>query len=124
MSNDAYTDIKADLEAGTFTNYGSNNIPIYIEKKSVFKGFSKNAYINLKGASREPVQTVNGTVLYTKRSCIIEIIGTSTTAKNNIYDDIVNILTATSRGYTLTRGRDSPQNKKNDTLTILVSMLL
>lgn len=123
MSNDAYTDIKTDLKAGTWTNFGSTPV-IYIERKTVFKGLVKNAYINLKGATRDPVQTVDGTVLYTKRSCVIEIVGTSTTAKNNIYDDIENILTATSRGYILTRGRDSPQNKKNDTLTILVSMLL
>lgn len=119
---DACTDVKADLIAGTFTNYGSDNIPIYIEKAEPFKG--KNVYIILKDAFREPIQTVDGTVLYTKRGCTIIITANTTTNRDRIYLDITNILIATSRGYKITRGRDQPTNKKRLDLLIKVSMLL
>ena len=119
---DACSDIKSDLKAGTFTNYGSDNIPIYIEKAESFRG--KGIYIVLKDAFREPVQTVDGTILFTKRGCTVVITANTTTNRDSIYDDIVSILTATSRGYTFKRGKDQPQNKKRLDLSIMVSMLL
>ena len=119
---DACTDVKADLKAGTFTNYGSDDIPIYIENRDPFKG--KGIYITLKDAFREPVQTVDGTILFTKRGCTITIVANTTTNRDNIYDDIVSILTATSRGYTFKREKDQPQHKKRLDLSIIVSMML
>jgi len=119
---DACTDIKADLIAGTFTNYGSDSIPIYIDNKDAFKG--KGIYITLKDAFREPVQTVDGTILYSKRGCTITIVANTTTNIDNIYDDITTILSATNRGYVFKRIKDQPQNKKRLDLSIIASMLL
>lgn len=121
MADDACSTVKSDLEAGTWTNYGSTP-PIIITDQHPKK--PKNKYIELFNSTREPIQTVSGSLLYTKRSCQIRIVMNTTTNRDNVYDDIFNILTATCRGYTITRGKDIPDNKKRLTTTIIVSMSL
>ena len=123
MGDDASSDIKADLVAGTYTNYTGTTPPIiYIENKDEFNG--GKVYILLRSANRDPVQTVSGSVLYTGRSCSIIIVANSITNKDNLYLDIVNILTATARGYKIGKGRDQPRTKTQTSILVPVSMLL
>jgi len=121
MGDDACSAVKADLEAGSYTNY-IDEFPIYIENKDTFQG--GNVYIGLIDPTREPIQTVDGTVLYTKRGCTVVIVGDTDTARDNLYKDVVNILTATGRGYKLKRGKDKMINRERFGLPLEVSMLL
>ena len=121
MADDACSAVKSDLSAGVHTNY-TGNYKVYIENEDEFEG--GNVFIILRDATREPVQTVDGTVLYTKRSCTLNIQANSTTNRDNLYDDIVNILIATTRGYVLKKGKDTPANKEKFVLNVSVSMLL
>ena len=122
MPDDACSAIKADLEAGTFTNYTVGDEVFYIENEDKFEG--GNAYILLKDPTREPVQVVNGPVLYTKRGCTIVIFGDSPTIRDELYDDVIAILSATSRGYTFKRAKDKIWSESQFTLPLEVSMLL
>ena len=125
MPDDACSAVKEDLEAakdaGSFTNY-TDPFPIYIENKDYFQG--GNVYIGLIDPTREPVQTVDGSVLYYKRGCTVVIVGDTDTARDNLFKDVVNILTATGRGYKLKRGKDKMFNRERFALPLEVSMLL
>ena len=121
MADDACSAVKSDLQAGTPTNY-TTAFPIYIENKDVIQ--IGNVYILLKNATREPVQTVDGSVLYTKRGCTIEIIANSDTIRDAVYLDVIAILTKTNRGYKIKRGRDSPIHQRQNRIPMEVSMLL
>jgi len=121
VADDACSAVKSDLEAGTYTNY-TDIFPIYIIGKDVWQG--GNVYINLSDPTREPVQTVDGSVLYTKRSLKVTIVANSQTIRDNLYDDVVAILTATNRGYKLKRAKDDHFNPVLNGLPLEVSMLL
>lgn len=121
MPDDACNAVKSDLLAGTFTRF-TKAFPIYIENEDDFQG--GNEFIILRNPRRDPVQTVSGSVLYTKRSCTVEIKAPSTSIRDNIYDDIIDILIATNRGYKIERGKDRAISKGNFRLPMDVSMLL
>lgn len=121
MPDDACSAVKADLEAGTFTNY-TTKIPIYIIGNDIFEG--GKTYITLKNPTREPVQTVNGTILYTKRSCQITIVAPSQAIRDAIYDDLEAILPATSRGYVLKSAKDDHFNPELNGLPLQVNFIL
>ena len=121
MADDACSAVKYDLQAGTFTNYPTA-FPIYIENKDVIQ--IGNVYILLKSAFRDPVQTVDGTVLFTKRGCTIEIVANSDTIRDAVYLDVIAILTATNRGYKIKRGRDSPIHVRQNRIPVQVEMIL
>lgn len=121
MPDDACNVVKTDLLAGTPTRF-TTAFPIYIANEDEFEG--GNQFIILRNPRRDPVQTVSGSVLYTKRSCTIEIKAPSTSIRDNIYLDIIDILTATNRGYKIEKGKDRPISKGNFRLPVDVSMLL
>ncbi len=122
VADDACSAVKADLEAGSFTNYTIGDLVYYIENEDKFDG--GNAYIFLKDPTRDPIQGVNGGVIYTKRGCTVGAFGDSPTVRDNIYKDIVAILTATNRGYKLIRARDKMWSQNQFTIPLEVSMLL
>lgn len=119
--DDACSVVKADLEAGTFTRY-TTSFPIYIIGKDPFKG--GNVYVILDQATRTPVQLVNGPILFTKRACLIEIVAPIAATRDDIWDDIVDILVATSRGYRINSGADRPVHYKQNRVRMRVEMLL
>lgn len=121
MADDACSAVKADLEAGTYTNY-KVTFPIYIHGKDVYEGGP--TYILLDGAWKDPTQTVDGTVLYNKRGCNVIIRATSQEIRDQIYDDVEAILTATNRGYKLKRARDRHFNPELNRTIWGVEMLL
>ncbi len=121
MGDDACSAVKEDLKAGSYTHY-VNNFPIYIENKDTFQG--GNVYIGLIDPTREPVQTVDGSVLYYKRGCTVVIVGDSDLARDNLFKDVVAILTATNRGYKLKKCKDMMINRERFALPLEVSMLL
>ena len=121
MPEDACNAVKSDLKAGTYTRF-RNAFPIYIEKEDDYQG--GNEFIMLKNPYREPVQTVDGSVLFTKRGCVIEIKANSTKVKDDLYDDVIDILTATSRGYKIEKGRDLPISQIQTRISLNVSFLL
>jgi hypothetical protein len=121
VADDACSAVKSDLQAGSFTNY-TDSFPIYIENVDDFQG--GNVYIVLRAPWRETEQTVNGTVLYTKRGCTILIVANSATIRDQLFDDLENILPATGRGYKLKKGKDNHRNKNLFDLPLEVEMLL
>ena len=121
VADDACSAIKSDLKAGTYTHY-TKSFPIYIQGNEPYEG--GDVHITLKDPRREPVQTVSGSVLYTKRSCTVIIVATSQTNRDNLYLDVVDILTATNRGYKLKRAKDDHFNPVLNGLPLEVSMLL
>jgi len=124
MADDACSAVKADLEAGTYAFFttGAKNFPIYIENDDDFQG--GNVYIGLIDPTRDPVQTVDGSVLYYKRGCTVVIVADTKTARDNLYKDVEDILTATSRGYKLVRGKDQMFTRERFALPLEVSFLL
>jgi len=121
MPDDACSAVKEDLEAGVYTNY-TTKFPIYIENKDYFQG--GNVYIGLIDPTRDPVQTVDGSVLYYKRGCTVVIVGDTDVARDNLYKDVEAILTATGRGYKLKRGKDKMFNRERFALPLEVAFLL
>ena len=121
MADDACSAVKSDLQAGTFTRY-TTDIPIYILRQDTFQG--GNVYIVLKNPTREPVQVVNGTILYTKRSCIIDVVCPNPDIRDNLFLDITDILIATNRGYKIKPGTDMPINTDQTRTILKVAMLL
>jgi len=119
--DDACSAVKSDLQAGTYTNY-TNKFPIYIENRDKFEG--GKVYIILRNPTREPIQTVNGTVLYTKRSCTIMIVANSAGNRDKLYDDLESILISTNRGYKLKRGKDDHRHEGLFGLPLEVGMIL
>ena len=121
MGDDACNAVKSDLKAGTYTNY-TTDFPIYIKGGDKFQG--GNVFIHLKDGSRTPVQTVSGSILYTQRSCSLQIMANTTTNRDALYDDIIDILTSTSRGYAIKKGRDDPYSTEHYSLTLDLTFLL
>lgn len=121
VADDACSAVKSDLQAGVYTNY-TEAFPIYIQGKDPYQGGP--VHITLKNPKREPKQTVSGSVLYTKRSCTVIIVATSQTIRDNLYLDVVDILTATKRGYKLKRAKDDHFNPVLNGLPLDVEMLL
>ena len=119
--DDACSAVKADLESGTYTHY-TTNFPIYIKDHNRFQG--GNVYIILSDCLRTPIQTVNGTILFTPRSCSLQIVANTPSNRDDLYDDVISILTSTSRGYTIKRGKDLPYDEKHHSLTLQLSFLL
>lgn len=113
--------MKADIESGTPTRYTAG-YPIYRENMDEFQGGP--VYIFLSNPDRNPVQTVSGSILYEKRSCTIEIVATSADNREDIYDDICDILIATSRGYKLKRAKDNPVHAEQNRILLEVEILL
>lgn len=121
VDEDACAAVKSDLQAGTFT-ITTYTPPIYIIGKDEYQG--GNVRIHLKDATREFEQLVNGPILYTKRGCTILIIASSAAIRDDVFNDVVNILVATSRGYKLKRGKDNHHNRNLNGLPLEVSMIL
>lgn len=121
MPEDACNAVKSDLKAGTYTHF-KNAFPIYIVNEDDYQG--GNEFIMLKNPWRDPVQTVDGTVLFTKRGCDIEIKANSTKIKDDIYDDVIDILTSTGRGYKIMKGTDLPISQVQTRISLKVSFLL
>ena len=122
MPDDACSDVKADIEAGAFTFYTTDTVKVYIRGKDIYQG--GNSYIILDSSWRNPVQTVDGTVLYHKRGCQIIIRANSQEIRDAIYEDIEAILTATGRGYKLKRARDLHLNQNLNRTPFRVEMIL
>lgn len=121
MTDDACNAVKSDLKAGTYTRY-KDAFPIYIENEDDYQG--GNVFILLKNPIRIPVQTVDGSVLYTNRSCTLEIRATSTKIRDDLYLDVIDILTSTGRGYKLKRARDLSIHTGQFRIPLDVSMML
>ena len=121
MGDDACNLVKTALLAGAYTKYTSA-YPIYIENKDKFQG--GNVYVLLKGAFRNPVQTVDGMVLYTEKGCTVEVIANSEKFKDDLYSDIEDILTAVELAYIITNLSDNPDNESQDGLSFDVSMII
>lgn len=117
---DACSDVKADLKAGTYTRF-KTAFPIYIEDKDTFKG--GNVYIILRDAYRNPIQTVDGMVVYTEKGCSIEIVASSTTIKDDLYLDVEDILTGVNLAYIITNVTDLPIHKRQNRISFDVSMI-
>ena len=120
MADDACSVVKADLEAGTFTRY-TTRFSIYNVAKDPFQG--GNVYISLNNARRVPEQLVNGPILYHKRSCTINIIANSQTIRDQVYDDVIDILNATNRGYVFERVKDDHFHPALNRTPLEVSMI-
>lgn len=121
MGDDACNLIKTALLAGAYTKY-KNAYPIYIENKDKFQG--GNVFVLLRDAFRNPIQTVDGMVLYTEKSCTVEIIASSEKLKDDLYSDIENILTKVELAYIITNLSDNPDNESQDGLMFDVSMIV
>lgn len=117
---DACTDVKSDIESGTPTRY-TDAFPIYIRNSDKFE--SGHVYIILSDPWRNPVQLVNGPILYEKRGCRLNIKAPVQTICEDIYDDIVDIFTATSRGYVFKRIKDHPETTDQNRIILDVEML-
>ncbi len=107
MANDACDLLKTDLEAGTWTNYGSTP-NIYIEDKDEHSG--GNTYIKLSEGRRDPIQAFSGSVIYYERSLVLEIVAPNAIDRDNIYLDIIAIGNVTNRGYVFDRSDDLHEN--------------
>jgi len=101
-AKDACSVVKADLEEGIFTHY-TDSFPIYITDKDKFQG--GNVYIELKDSRRKPVQAFTGNAIYRKKNCTITINADNETNRDNLYDDIFDILIH-SKSYTFIDERD------------------
>jgi hypothetical protein len=121
MANEACAVVKTDLGVGPWTNFGGIGPIIYNTGIEDFEG--GNDYIKLRDGIRNPLQLVNGPVLLNSGSCILEAHGANQDNVDNLYLDIIAILTATNRGYTFKRGRDAPMGKTLFTITMEVSYL-
>ena len=118
---DACTDVKSDIEGGTFTRY-TDSIPIYHIGKDDFQGGP--VYIRLSNPTRNPKQTVDGGILYELRGCRVEIKAPNATIRENIYDDLCDIFKASNRAYKLKRVDDIHPNKEQDRLQLDVEIIL
>jgi len=105
---DIQTTIRTDLEAGTWTNYGSQP-KVYDEKRTKF---GNNVYISIYNTSGNVVQAINGAVIMFEDQCVVEINSPNRTDLNKIYTDVLNILNATTRGYVYRRTQDVPKKTR------------
>lgn len=121
MGADACSSVKTAILAGAKTRY-TTPFPIYIKDKEVMEG--GEVYIELSGAYRMPFQTIDGMVLYTERGCSVEIVAPSTEIKDDLYDDVEDILTAIDLAYIITNVSDLPIHAGQDRITFDVSMIL
>lgn len=121
MSDDACSVVKSDLKAGSYTNY-TNSFSKYIVGKDTFQG--GDVHIILDNAWREPVQTVSGSILFTKKGCSLEIVAPTAEIRDSLYLDIVDVLTATCRGYIIKQIKDKPVHKNQQRMMLKVEMSL
>ncbi len=119
--SNACEDVKSDLQSGSYTLY-TKDFPIYIKDKDKFKG--GNVFIFLLNGNRNPIQVVNGPVLYTPRSCDIMIRASSSEILDNLRDDVEKIILATSRGYVINDEYDYPDAENIFRIVMSVSMSL
>ena len=111
---DLQTTIKEDLEAGTWTNYGSTpKIHTQEQKKS-----SKNTWIEVLDTTGEIIQAMNNAIIFFDDRCEININAQNRTDLNKLYADFLNITTS-ARNYKLEDTRDLPlRSKYNKNITI------
>lgn len=121
MADDAYNAVKDDIKAGVHTRY-TDAYPIYIVRLDAYEG--GNVFLLLRNGFRDPVQTVDGSVLYYKRGCRIEIYATSEDNRDKLFLDIIDILTSTNRGYKIKRAKDVPHHQTLIGLPLEVEMIL
>ena len=105
---DIQTTVVTDLQAGTFTLYGQTPA---IHKEAQKKS-SKNTWIEVLNTRGDIVQAVNGAIILFEDSCELNIHSPSRTNVDKIYADVLNILVASERNYTLKRTRDKPLRSK------------
>lgn len=104
---DLQTTVETDLLAGTWTNYTETPKIIKEDEK---KG-SKDDWIELIGTRGDITQAINGAIIYFTDTCLIRINAVNRTDLNKLYTDLLNILIATNRNYTLSKPRDLPKKK-------------
>ena len=121
MVNDACNIVKTDLQAGSYTYY-TTSFPIYIRDQDKMEGGKTR--IEIYGGIRIPIMSAEGSVIFYDRSCTIEIQTTSTTIRDNLYTDVLNILKAASNTYTITDIRDYPDTKNIFRVQIDVDILI
>jgi len=108
MADDACALVKTDLQAGTFTRYTAS-FPIYINGKDKFMGQAKQVWFLLSNGRGNPVHTSAGTVLFTRHSCRLLIHAPSDELRDDLYDDVKDVLTASSsRSYVIKELIESP----------------
>lgn len=120
MANDMCNVVKTDLAAGTYTRY-TTSFPIYIQNQDEFEG--GNVYIVLLEGKRRPTIAANGSIIYTEKSCTIRISAPSTTIRDNLLDDVLDILYASSNNYNIEADQiDTPANKELFEITIPIKI--
>lgn len=90
---DAANEIKTILEAGTWSNYTSGPPIIIVENQDKMIA-PANTQIKISSAKRGPVHAFNGSRIFSKDRCMLEITAENTTQRDNIYLDIEAILKA------------------------------
>jgi len=105
---DLQTTVYTDLAAGTWTNYASTP-KIHKEEQ---KKNSKNTWLEILTTRGNFVQAVNGAIIMFDDQCELQIHAQNRTDLNALYADTLNILVATSRGYTFARMSDVPKRSK------------
>jgi hypothetical protein len=120
--HDLPTDLKTDLEAGTWSNTGSTP-RIYIQNKDEFLGGED--YIRLFDGRRRLEQTVSGSFIMPRRSCKLYAIAPNETMLNNMEKDIKNILIAVSgRSYTIRDVIDDFETFNQYSITLQIEAVL
>ena len=105
---DIQTTIVNDLEAGTFTLYGSTP---KIHKESQKKS-SKNTWIEVLGSKGNIIQAMNGAIVHFTDRLELQIHSPNREDMDKIYADVLNILVDSTRSYVFSGEWDRPKRSK------------
>lgn len=106
MADNPCSIVKTDIEAGTFTRF-TTDFPIYVDGVDKYQG--GNYFIHLSDPIVNPIQGVDGGILYNKQGCKLLIHARNIDSGDDIYDDIIDILKAvTSRSYVFQKLQERP----------------
>jgi hypothetical protein len=105
---DIQTTIVNDLEAGTFTLYGSTpQIHKEAQKKS-----SKNTWIEVLATKGDIIQAMNGAIIYFSNRLELQVHSPNREDVDKIYADVLNILVDSSHSYTFSGSWDRPRRSR------------
>jgi len=107
-AQDLQTTIQSDLQAGTWTNFVSTPT-VYKDTDEIE---AHDEWIQLSQTAGNIVQAINGAVILFEDKCELEIRSANRTDLNKLYVDTINILNATSRGYSYLKTRDISRRDK------------
>jgi len=105
---DLQTTIVDDLEAGTFSLYGSTpQIHKQAQKKS-----SRNTWIEVLNTKGNIIQAMNGAIIYFTDKLELQVHSPNREDVDKIYADALNILVANPHAYTFSGTWDRPKRSK------------